>query len=102
MLRLSGIVVLLALFPENGRRPQRIEPYWQGLGKGAEAGATAQGLVALREPLERRVRIPGGRFVMGSTDKEMIHGVDLCEREPKADECRGTFVGPLIHAEGRP
>jgi len=102
MLRLSGIVVLLALFPENGRRPQRIEPYWQGLGKGAETGATAQGLVALREPLERRVRIPGGRFVMGSTDKEMIHGVELCEREPKADECRGPGVGPLIHAEGRP
>lgn len=87
---------------EDARRPARIEPYWAGLGKPTER-APAMGVVALRAPLERRVRIPGGRFVMGSTPKEMEQAVELCEKEPLGPEhCRPTEhdIGPFIRAEG--
>jgi formylglycine-generating enzyme len=86
---------------ENARRPPRIEAWWAGLGKAAER-APALGVVALREPLERRVRIPGGRFVMGSTPKEMESAVVLCEKEPLGPRCRPSEhdIGPFIRAEG--
>jgi formylglycine-generating enzyme len=83
------------------RRPARIEPFWLGLGRAVES-APAQGVVALREPLERRIRVLGGRFVMGSTPSEMQQGIELCAREPLGIHCKsvGEGIGPFIRAEG--
>ncbi|CAN5921408.1 hypothetical protein BH11MYX4_BH11MYX4_61540 [soil metagenome] len=103
-------LVALALFagdhdPYAGlaaaRRPPRIESFWLGLGSGV-VRAPATGIVVLRPPLERRVRVGGGKFVMGSTPSEMVSAVKLCEREPLGVRCGGSGdeVGPWIRAEG--
>ncbi len=85
---------------DHARRTPRIEEVWLGLGA-AQSHAPASGIVALRPPLERRVRIAGGRFVMGSTPSEMVSAMKLCEREPLGARCGGPReVGPWIRAEG--
>ena len=63
--------ILLMLFElKTGRRPQKLEPFWLSLDK-AEFRAPAEGIVALRAPIERHVSIAGATFVMGSTELEM-------------------------------
>ncbi len=84
---------------EHARRTPRVEEVWLGLGAAAER-APASGIVALRPPLERRVRITGGRFVMGSTPSEMVQAVKLCEREPLGVRCGDPLAGQWIRAEG--
>ena len=86
---------------EHSRRTPRIESFWLGLGPSGSS-APATGIIALRPPLERRVRIPGGRFVMGSAPSEMGLALKLCEREPRGARCGGSGddVGPWIRAEG--
>ena len=86
---------------DEARHPARIQSFWRGLGP-SEARAPAAGIAVLRPPLERRVRIAGGRFVMGSTPSEMVRAVKLCEREPLGVRCgaTGDEVGPWIRAEG--
>jgi len=86
---------------ERARRPARIESFWWGLGQ-AGPHAQASGIVALRPPLEGRVRIAGQRFVMGSTPSEMVRALKLCEKEPLGARCgtSGDEVGPFIRAEG--
>lgn len=89
---------------ENARRTQRIEGFWRGL-PAPDARAPANGIVVLRAPLERRVRIAGGQFDMGSTPSEMERAIKLCQREPLGARCDGgalgeTGVGPWIRAEG--
>jgi formylglycine-generating enzyme required for sulfatase activity len=69
---------------EHGRRPARIEPFWAGLARAGDA-AEAGGIVALRAPLEERIRIAGARFVMGSTGREMNAAAAMCRREPRGD-----------------
>lgn len=86
---------------ERSRPPARIGVYWTGLGR-AESRAPAQGVVALRQPPPRRVRILGGSFTMGSTPSEMVRAVELCSKEAFGPKCRSltTDVGPWIRAEG--
>lgn len=89
---------------ERGHRVPRIETFWRGLGP-IDSRAPAAGIVALSLPIERRVRITGGRFAMGSTPSEMMQAVKLCEREPLGAGCdpqglRIDGVGPWIRAEG--
>lgn len=74
---------------EHARRPPRIEPFWYGLPSPAER-APAHGIVALRPSHDRRVRIAGGRFVMGSTPQEMQDAMQLCAKEPYGQLCQGT------------
>src|SRR4051812_9727031 len=109
----SLALVALALFPggkhdpfeglEHGRRTQRIEQFWLGFGR-SDSRAQAVGIVVLRPPLERRVRIAGGRFVMGSTASETVSAIKLCEREPLGVRCDGprADVGPWVRAEMHP
>lgn len=87
---------------EHARRPARIQPYWQGLGQAAVRGDTASRVIALRAPVERRVRIPGGRFVMGSIPREMERAIEICEKEPLGSLCREEVheVSPFFRAEG--
>lgn len=86
---------------EKARRPQRIQTFWIGL-DAAALRAPAAGVVVLRPSLERRVRIPGGRFVMGSTPSEMVRAMKLCERETYGARCQipEDWVSHYIRAEG--
>jgi formylglycine-generating enzyme len=77
---------------EKVRPRPRIGSLWTGLPRAAERGA-ARGVIALRPPIERRVHIAGGRFVMGSTPQEMHEALALCAKE---------VLGPaLCQANGR-
>jgi formylglycine-generating enzyme required for sulfatase activity len=46
------------------------------------------------------VRIPGGTFVMGSTQAELARAIGLCEREVLAAQCSDGDVIAAIRAEG--
>lgn len=93
--------ILLMLFElKTGRRPQKLEPFWLSLDK-AEFQAPAEGIVALRAPIERHVLIAGAKFVMGSTELEMQKGTQLCSHEPLGPLCRDALgQSPFIRAEG--
>lgn len=89
---------------EHARRPPRIGSHWRGLPAAVER-ANASGIVALRPSLDRRVRIVGGRFVMGSTPREMQEALLLCTKEPFGVACQrnGEYVWDpalAIRAEG--
>lgn len=88
---------------EHTRRPQRIETLWLGLPPPA-VRTPATGVVSLKAPRPQRIRIPGGRFVMGSTPQEMQDGIALCEKEPFGLECqrsdRPFGAAMMIRAEG--
>ncbi len=90
---------------EHARRPQRVESFWYGLPRPTERAATSGGILALRPPRDRRVRITGGRFVMGSTPQEMQDALRLCAKEPFGLACqRGSElvwdIERAIRAEG--
>lgn len=88
---------------DHARRPPRVETLWLGLPSPTER-ALATGIVALRPTLERRVRIAGGRFVMGSTPAEMQEAMRLCAKEPSGVFCdrheRAWDPALSIRAEG--
>jgi formylglycine-generating enzyme required for sulfatase activity len=86
---------------EHTRRPPSIEHFWLGLDPHL-SHAPATGIVELRLPLERRVRIAGGTFVMGSTPSEMVRAIKLCEREQPGAICEDPRAGfgPFIRSEG--
>ncbi len=73
---------------EHARRPPRIESFWHGLPPPSERATVGAGIVALRAPRDHRVRIAGGRFVMGSTPQEMQDAIQLCEKEPFGHVCQ--------------
>lgn len=87
---------------ERARRPARLEPFWLGLGPPEERRPSDRSVVALRLSPSRSVRVPGGKFVMGSSALEMQRAVELCAREPFGVRCRSAAddVGPWIRAEG--
>src|SRR5262245_37222049 len=72
-----------------GRRPERIGTFVVGAGR-AGASAPAAGIVALHPPTSGRIRINGGKFVMGSTPREMQRATDLCAREPFGSVCANS------------
>jgi formylglycine-generating enzyme required for sulfatase activity len=92
---------------EGGRRAPPIETFWLGLPR-APYSAPASGIVVLRPPLERRVRIAGGRFIMGSVPSEWERATKLCQREPlgagtgTSSRCTdgADDISPWIRAEG--
>lgn len=85
------------------RRPGNIDTFRLGAGR-ANDRAPAEGIVALKPPAEGRVRIRGGRFVMGSTPAEMQAATELCSHEPFGPVCTNSSrpwnPGPAIRAEG--
>ena len=90
---------------EHARRPNRVETLWAGLPPSQERGAAA-GIVALRPTSDHRIRIVGGRFVMGSTPQEMHEALQLCAKEvlgPALCQANGKSawdVALMIRAEG--
>jgi formylglycine-generating enzyme required for sulfatase activity len=79
------------------KRSMRAEAWWSGLGRPLES-APAWGVAVLRAPLASRVRVSGGRFVMGSTIGEMNHAMELCKREMYGQLC--DHRGADFRAEG--
>ncbi len=94
-------LVLLALSvvatDARARKPPKAEAWWTGLERAREH-APARGVQIVRAAPEGRVRIPGGRFVMGSTPSEMVAAVKMCEREVYKSACER--LSPAFRAEG--
>ena len=85
----------------NAHRPQRADAWWAGLGKARET-AEASRVQLLRLPPTGRVRVPGGKFTMGSTPGAMEIAVALCAREARGSQCHDDDVIAMIEAEGAP
>jgi len=110
MLRRAPLVALAALVactsrapvigPE-GVRPIATHAFWDGL-PGASTHPAARGEVVLRLPLEGRVAIPGGSFVMGSSPLEIQRAVLSCRGEQLGVLCDAERVGSQFKAEGPP
>ena len=64
--------------------------YSSGLSAETRGDSRAGEVVMLRRAPEGRVHLGGGSFVMGATPLEMLHGVQLCQREPL-----GTLLLPI-------
>lgn len=80
-------------------RPVPARAWWEGLDAPA-AESPARGVHALRVPAARRVRVPRGTFVMGSTPAEMSRAVALCDREVLGALCRDPSETVAILSEG--
>jgi formylglycine-generating enzyme required for sulfatase activity len=90
---------------EVARTVPRLDGFWSGLGDPSERANTSAGIVVLRPSFGSLVFVPGGRFVMGSTPKEMRDALTLCETEPLGPACRRASdrvwdVAAAIRAEG--
>lgn len=81
----------------SARKPPKAEAWWAGLDRARDVGE-ARGVTSLRAPAEGRVRVPGGRFLMGSTPAEMVDAVRMCEREMYKSLCER--LSPAFRAEG--
>ena len=100
MIRVALVVLLSLGDLVTAKPPPRLEPFWAGLERG-HSHATAAGIVTLTEPIERRIRIAGGRFIMGSTETDMRRGAELCAREPLGPACLlPDGIAPYFRAEG--
>jgi len=88
---------------DRGRPRARIEAFWLALPDPGPR-APASGVVALRPPLERRIRVTGARFTMGSSASEMLAATRLCEKETFGVRCESSErfwdAAPSLRAEG--
>jgi formylglycine-generating enzyme required for sulfatase activity len=78
-------------------RPIPAESFWRGLPKATER-APSRGVVVARTPREGRVRIPGGKFVMGSSPTDIARALAMCRREILRARCDDLAV--QFRAEG--
>ncbi len=107
MVRAGALALLVAgllaevTYGPTTRRPASVERFASGLARPA-GSAPARGVVALRPPLEGRVRIAGARFFMGSSAAQMQRAVELCEKEVFAVRCRDRAedIGARFRSEG--
>jgi formylglycine-generating enzyme len=95
----AALTLLLAPGPLTSARDADASRWWRGLAPPREH-ADARGIVALRPPLEGRVRVLGATFRMGSTPQEMVAALSLCRREVLAPTCEDDRFANLIRAEG--
>jgi len=66
--------------------------------------ALTGGLSTLRAPVSTMIRVPRGRFVMGSTPEQVLEALESCGSEPLAQRCtERTFSNELpqqvVHSE---
>lgn len=91
---------------EHDRAPQRLDPFWYAALPARTAAPASGGIVALRLAPGGRARIPGGKFVMGSTPQEMVEAIQMCARETLSSFCTleaantHWVVPQMIRAEG--
>ena len=93
-------VVVLAAAGGSGGRPMPPESWWNGLDV-TTTPQPASGVRAMQLPPPERVRIPGGRFRMGSTPGDLSTAILLCQLEPIAAEklCRSPELERELKAE---
>src|SRR4051794_28542967 len=89
---------------DDARPPARMTTFFYGLVPATESTQTSR-FVVLRPSLDRRVRIPGTRFAMGSTTQEMQEALQLCSHETFGALCqrnddRFWNIPLTIRAEG--
>lgn len=90
---------------EDARPPAKLSTFFHGLSPTTESGPTSRYVVVRPSP-ERRVRIPGAQFAMGSTAQEMQEALQLCAHETRGILCmrrdeRDPFNIPdMVRAEG--
>src|SRR5436190_22665739 len=59
----------------------------------AEGAGTASPIIELRAPGPAVILIPGGTFLMGSTEDDLKYAIALCRKEPRGDDlCEKLFV----------
>jgi formylglycine-generating enzyme len=73
-------LLFISAVSSDARATDPLEKWWVGL-DAPSGNAEARGIVALRSPVDDRVRLPGGRFVMGSTPREIEEALSLVRRE---------------------
>ena len=91
------VLATLASGDVRAHRPPGAPSWWAGLDAPTET-APARGVQYVRLPPSGRVRIPGGRYVMGSTPTEMMRAVALCKREVFRSRC--DDIATAFRAEG--
>ena len=79
--------------------PLRADAWWVPLGP-AQSHVPARGVEIAHVAPAGRVRMPGGRFVMGSTTTEMMDAMILCRREVFHSLCDNTMITGGFRAEG--
>jgi formylglycine-generating enzyme required for sulfatase activity len=94
---LGVAIAMLAASSAHAYRPPRASDFAAGLDPAA-VEAPANGIRTLTVAPSGRVRIPAGRFVMGSTTAEMLRALEQCRREIKRSHCDER--GPRFRAEG--
>jgi sulfatase modifying factor 1 len=80
------------------RKPAALTSFWAGLPAAVEA-APARGELALRPPLQGRVAVPGGSFVMGSSPEDLRRAESLCSKEQLGAQCDDDRAKFLFLAE---
>jgi len=85
----------------DGRRPIPLHAFWDGLADPSSA-ALAGGAVALRPPLEGRVRVPGGSFTMGSSGLDLERALVACQHEVLGVLCNEERLHAMLVAEQPP
>jgi formylglycine-generating enzyme required for sulfatase activity len=73
------LLVVLAT-TSDARATDPLEKWWNGL-DAQSTSPEARGVILLRAPVESRIRLPGGTFVMGASPAELREALDLCRRE---------------------
>jgi formylglycine-generating enzyme len=76
---LASLLLVLAA-SSDAKAYDPLEKWWVGL-DAASSSPDARGVLLLRTPVESRVRLPGGTFVMGSSPADLDEALDLCRRE---------------------
>jgi formylglycine-generating enzyme required for sulfatase activity len=88
----------LAASDAAAKRPPTPESFWAGLGAPTLAAPACEGC-SLRVAPRERARIPGGSFVMGSTDVALGRAVALCQREVANQGCTESELAEQLRSE---
>ena len=87
LLGVGLVTVCLAILPSAARAQRARTTATPFVGPPAER-ALSGGIVTLRAPRSLMVRIPAGRFVMGSSAVEVIDAVLACAKGGGGDACQ--------------
>ena len=79
-------------------RPISPHTFWAGLPK-PRASAEPRGTVALHPPVDGRVLVPGGQYMMGASEDDLKQVQALCDHEPMGTLCNDERWNQRFRAE---